>query len=177
MRRRHRRPPLSPYQRALLKLEALETRVLPAAISLLGQPPWLPVGPGPINNGQPVGITVPGSPPISNPVSGSISALAVQPDRPGQPGNPDIVFAGTVNGGIWETTNATADRPTWTPLTDLFSSPSISALAYDLSDPDLKTLYAGTGTVSSARRGSGEGLLKTTDGGAHWTALDDPLLE
>jgi hypothetical protein len=68
---------------------------------------WVEQGPGPIINGQDVGLTNP-----TNPVSGAINAIATVP------GDPNTLYVAAVNGGIWKTTNATAATPTWTPLTD-----------------------------------------------------------
>ena len=63
------------------------------------------------------------------PVAGAVEVLA--PD----PSNPDILYAGTVNGGVWKTTNATAASPTWVPLTDRLPSLAISDLAFSPADP------------------------------------------
>ena len=51
-------------------------------------PPWVEQGPGPILNGQDEGLT-------NNPVAGAINAIV--------PISADIVFVGTVNGGVWKT--------------------------------------------------------------------------
>jgi hypothetical protein len=98
-----------------------------------------------------------------NPVAGAIQAIAVDPN------NANTLYVGTVNGGVWKTTQDQSSSPQWTTTTDLFPSLSISALAFN---PGGTTLYAGTGNFSSAGQGDqGAGLLKTTDGGAHWTVL------
>jgi len=60
-------------------------------------PTWVEQGPGPTINGQTQGLTNP-----SNPVSGAINAIATDPT------NPNLVYVGTVNGGIWKSTNATS---------------------------------------------------------------------
>ena len=102
--------------------------------------------------------------PGPNPVAGAINAIV--PD----PSSADIVFVGTVNGGVWKTTNATAASPTWTPLTDtLLPALSINSLA--VSPVDSNTLFAGTGSTSSdAFYGCpGFGVARSTDGGATWT--------
>ncbi len=48
-----------------------------------------------------------------NPAAGAINAIVPSPTDSG------VVFAGTVSGGVWKTSNATAAIPTWTPLTDM----------------------------------------------------------
>jgi hypothetical protein len=121
---------------------------------------WVEQGPGPIlGNGLTEGM--PGSP-----VAGAVEALV--PD----PTNPDVLYAGTANGGVWKTTNATAASPSWTPLTDLqLPALSINSLAVSPVHPD--TVFAGTGSMSSFYQdGSpGFGLARSTDGGATWKVL------
>src|SRR5205823_220654 len=105
-------------------LELLEDRAL-LAVALTGVPAWLAEGPGPILGGQTEGLNfdLAHAPAIfTNPVSGAINAIAADPIIP------DRVFVGTVGGGIWRTTTATAGSPTWTPLTDAFPSLSIRDL-------------------------------------------------
>jgi photosystem II stability/assembly factor-like uncharacterized protein len=101
-------------------------------------------------------------------VVGAIKAVAAHPT------NPDIVYAGAVNGGVWRTTNARDARPTWVQLTDAQESLSIGALEFDPKDSTRRTLLAGTGRFSSLLRMGGAliGLLRTTDGGASWTTID-----
>ncbi len=111
-----------------------------------------------------------------NETSGAAHAVVAHPS------NANIMYIGTVNGGIWKTTDATAGSPTWTPLTDFEQSLSIGALEMDPGNPDI--LLAGTGRFSSFggdppfQRAGGDlsGLLRTTDGGTTWTAIQDPLL-
>ena len=79
----------------------------------------------------------------NNQISGAIQAIAVDPT------NPNIMYVGSVNGGIWKTTNATAASPHWVPLTDNLPSLSIGALAFDPTDATHQTLIAGIGATSS----------------------------
>ena len=120
---------------------------------------WKEQGPGPIINGQDIGLTNP-----NNPVSGAVNAIATVP------GNANTVYVGTVNGGIWKTTNATAATPTWTPLTDT-QLPALSIRSLAISPLDSKLIFAGTGSSSSdANLGSpGFGVAKSIDGGTKWT--------
>jgi photosystem II stability/assembly factor-like uncharacterized protein len=125
--------------------------------------PWLVEGPGPSHNGQLEGIP-------NRPITGAINALAAHPT------NPDILYLGAVNGGIWRTANATAAQPVWTSQTDFLSSLSIGrdALQFDPTDPTFNTLVAGSGRSSSFGSAGGNriGLLRTTNGGTNWAVLD-----
>jgi hypothetical protein len=123
--------------------------------------PWQPVGPAPTFGGQVEGI-------VNREVAGAVEALAQHPS------NADILYIGSVNGGIWRSTNATAASPTWTRLTDTLGTLSISALEFDPTDATRQTLLAGTGRTSSYGGEGGEliGLLRTTNGGTTWTNLN-----
>lgn len=122
---------------------------------------WIEQGPGPTTNGQTQGLTNP-----TNPVSGAINAIATDPI------NSNLVYVGTVNGGIWKSTNATATNPTWTPLTD-FQLPALSIRSLAINPVDSNTIFAGTGSSSSlSSLGSpGFGVARSTDGGNTWTVL------
>jgi len=80
------------------------------------------------------------------------------------------VFAGSVAGGLWKTTNIFADEIQWTAINDFFGNMAITALAQDPTDADV--MYFGTGEGyfnSDAIRG--DGIWKSTDGGATWSQL------
>jgi hypothetical protein len=161
-RRRSRRRPAS------LTLEVLEDRTVPTAV-LTGVPTWLSQGPAPELNGDSSLL-----PAQNNQVSGALESIAVNPANTAQ------IVVGTVNGGVWRTTNADPAHPTaisWTPLTDQLGSLAIGAVAFDPADPTGNTFYAGTGlfTNSFDTGGAAVGLYKTTDAGAHWTLLGQTL--
>ncbi len=58
----------------------------------------------------------------------------------GVPGDSTTFYFGSVNGGVWKTTDA---GTVWTPIFDKQPVGSIGAIAVAPSDP--KTIYAGTG--------------------------------
>jgi len=160
---RKQRSPLRPRPHRNLRIEQFEER------ALLSIGTWMPLGPGPIDYGQTEHVAPKDtSGQYLNEVVGAIQAVVASPT------NPDILFVGTVNGGIWRTNNATAASPTWTPLTDNTKSLSIGAIAFDPTDPSGQTLVAGVGCWSAYSREGGilSGILRTTDGGATWSQLD-----
>ena len=114
---------------------------------------WQGIGPAPIggaNLNQ-----------FKSEVTGRVSALLVHPH------NPDIVYLGAAQGGLWKTIDG---GTTWIPLTDGQPSLAVGALAFD--PTNLNTLYVGTGEPSNSGDSYyGAGILKTTDGGATWAQL------
>ncbi len=85
----------------------------------------------------------------------------------GVPGRPHEFFIAAVNGGIFKTTDT---GRTWTPVFDDQPSASVGALAVAPSAPD--TIYAGSGEGRQRPDlAVGDGIYKSTDGGAHWTHL------
>src|SRR5436190_22834284 len=99
-----------------LVLEPLEVRIAPASINLQNVPTWVAQGPGPISGGQSDSITVTGTPAVSDPVSGAVTAIAIRPN------DSKVVYIGTTNGGVWKTDDITIARPVWSTNTDQFSS-------------------------------------------------------
>ena len=118
--------PVEPHQRgkALIELgkqqeELTKRRQSPFKNSLLAT--WTPIGPAPII--------------FANlRYSGRVTAIAVHPT------NPDIVFAGAAQGGVYRSTNGGIS---WTPLMDGAQSLAIGAIAIAPSNPEI--VYVGTG--------------------------------
>jgi FG-GAP-like repeat len=124
-----------------------------AASNEAPQSAWVPLGPAPI------------------PVSGSTSysgrtvAIAVHPT------NPNIVYAGAAQGGLYRSVNGGA---TWTPLMDSALSLAIGAVAISPSDPS--TVYVGTGEAGLCGSGCfiGVGVYRITNADTN-PVLSGPL--
>jgi len=84
---------------------------------------WTSIGPAPLPNG---------------PFSGRITSIAVDPT------NPNVIYLGAAQGGVWRTTNGGAS---WTAIFDLAESMAVGALA--IAPSDHTTLYVGTGEYNS----------------------------
>ncbi len=85
----------------------------------------------------------------------------------GVPGHPNLFYIGVANGGIWKTDDA---GRTWTPLFDSQPTGSIGALAVAPSNTNV--IYAGSGEgLQRPDLAVGDGIYKSTDGGANWTHL------
>jgi hypothetical protein len=101
-----------------------------------------------------------------NNIGGRTRSMMV--DRRDATGN--TVFAGSVSGGIFKTTNFLSATPTWSPIDDKLANLAINALVQDRNTPN--TMYAGTGegwfNLDAVR---GAGIFKSTDGGTTWTQL------
>jgi photosystem II stability/assembly factor-like uncharacterized protein len=92
--------------------------------------------------------------------SGRVVEIVPHPD------DPTVLYVAMSGGGVWKTTNALADQPTWTPKTESLGSLSCGALALDPKNP--QTLYLGLGDSFD---GTGIGFTKSTNGGDTWDAI------
>ncbi len=147
---------------SFLKVKGLPVWLLLTPCAVFSQQVWTAQAPGPNTQGQVENID-------DGEVVGAINTVAVHPT------NPNIIYAGAVNGGIWRTSDGMAAVPTWDCQTDHQKSLSIGALEFDPTDTTNRTLVAGTGCFSSFGSCGGDarsGLLRTTDDGATWTAID-----
>ena len=80
------------------------------------------------------------------------------------------VWAGSVGGGLWKTTDITAASPTWTVANDLFGNLAITSITQDPSNPLIMYFCTGEG-YSNIDAIRGLGVWKSTNGGASWAQL------
>jgi PKD repeat protein len=78
------------------------------------------------------------------------------------PSNPQIIFAGAPQGGLWKSEDA---GNTWTPLTDGQPTLGVSSIIVDINNPDIILLGSGDRDAGDA---DGMGVFKSTDGGNSW---------
>jgi photosystem II stability/assembly factor-like uncharacterized protein len=116
--------------------------VVTSALTPVGN--WAPLGPTTSTGGY-AGI-------------GRINCIAFDP------GNSSVIYIGSAGGGVWKTTNG---GTSWTALTDFVGSLGASDILVDPANPN--TLYLATGD-GDGRDSPSIGVLKSTDGGASWSA-------
>ncbi|MGH2574696.1 MAG: WD40/YVTN/BNR-like repeat-containing protein, partial [Ignavibacteria bacterium] len=73
-------------------------------------------------------------------IEGRITTVAIHPT------NPQVVYAGCANGGVWKSTNFCQS---WVSVFDNQNTSSIGALAIDPTNGDI--IYCGTGEANSLR--------------------------
>ncbi len=90
----------------------------------------------------------------------------------GDPTKPSVFYFGSVNGGVWKSTNG---GTSWRNITDGTSNiSSVGAIAVAPSDPNV--IYAGGGEADLREDWTyGDGMYRSTDAGRTWThlGLDD----
>ncbi|WP_438422911.1 WD40/YVTN/BNR-like repeat-containing protein [Aquimarina macrocephali] len=88
-------------------------------------------------------------------------------DLENHPTNDKILYAGTAGGGVWKSSNGGAS------FSSVFDdhAQSIGVVKIDPNDPD-NTIWVGTGEIWTRNSVSiGDGLYKSTDGGANWKKM------
>ncbi len=93
-------------------------------------------------------------------IGGRVTDLAVHP------GNPDLYYIATADGGVFKTTD---DGGSWRPLLDHAASLAVGSVTLDPTDPAV--LWVGTGEVNPGGGSAafpGIGMLRSIDGREHW---------
>jgi hypothetical protein len=102
----------------------------------------------------------------STTVNGRIDSIAVNPN------DPNVIYIGTTDGGVWKTLDAGS---AWTPLTDhepMLGIGEPNSIAIDPNNTNV--LYVGTsinGSAQGIQYNQTLGVMKSTDGGGSWIVL------
>lgn len=142
--------PVEAYQGAVKAelADQLAGRLMPQAEQ------WTPLGPAPLKD-----ITYGGD--SAQNTSGRATTVVIHPT------NPQIVFIGAAQGGIWKSTNGAASFASVSE--SILPSLAIKVIRFAPSDP--RIMYAGTGEPHGSTGIYGMGVLKSTDGGESWQGL------
>jgi len=97
-------------------------------------------------------------------VGGRTRAIMFDPNDPTR----ETVFAGGVTGGLWKNTAISNSGSTWTRV-NISDNLNVSCLAYDPNNTNV--FYVGTGESWTTGDGGGDGVWKSTNGGATWTKV------
>jgi len=165
----HSRFALSPAQMLARARGLYRAQVAASSTSGSSTPVWQPVGPAKVVTSA-----------YGN-VAGRVTSIAVDPSD--STGN--TVYVGTAFGGVWKSANAAGDSSSVTlvPLTDSVyssisgfdSAPSLSIGAVSVQPVSAGTapvILAGTGVPNDTTASYfGAGILRSTDGGNHWTLI------
>lgn len=114
---------------------------------------WQNLGPAPLND-----ITYGGD--SYQDASGRMLSVVVHPN------DPNTIFIGAAQGGIWKSTNY---GQSFYPVSEHLPSLAIKVIRFAPSNPNI--MYAGTGEPHSSTSIYGQGVLKSTDGGETWVHL------
>lgn len=83
------------------------------------------------------------------------------------PANPNLMWVGSVSGGIWRTTDAGG---WWYPVDDFMANLAVTSMVMDPANPSV--IYAATGEGFGNQDAlPGAGIFKSVNGGANWNQL------
>src|SRR2546421_1190919 len=117
-------------------------------------PAWAALGPTPIPNGQTIPADANGISLTQAPVSGRLTAVAIDP------ADPNTAYVGAAQGGVYQTRNGGL---TWTPLMDSAITLAVGSLELDPTDATANTLVVGSGEANfSGDSYAGFGVYKLT---------------
>ncbi|HYU35191.1 MAG TPA: hypothetical protein VEW48_23815 [Thermoanaerobaculia bacterium] len=137
------------------------TAILSASVLALALPllPTAPLAADPIDPSLFAGLKARSIGPAA--MSGRVS------DVVGVESNPDVLYVGSANGGVWKTVNGGL---TWDPVFDSQKVASVGAIAVFQANPDV--VWVGTGEDNPRNSVSvGWGVYRSLDGGRTWKHL------
>lgn len=100
-----------------------------------------------------------------NNIAGRVRGIMFDPNDPLN----RRVFAGGVSGGLWVIDDITNPNASWNRVTDVPENISVKEIIYDPND--LNTFYIASGESYVQGDIIGNGVYKSTDGGANWTQI------
>ena len=116
---------------------------------------WTAIGPAPIPNGQTIPADANGISLTQAPVSGRLTAIAIDP------ADPNTAYVGAAQGGVYQTRDG---GTTWTPLMDSADTQAVGSLELDPTDSTGNTLWIGSGESNfSGDSFAGLGVYKITN--------------
>jgi photosystem II stability/assembly factor-like uncharacterized protein len=163
LRGRDQEVPEGARERAIQQMERQEKMIKsrPAATSirtLVNTTDWVFIGPNPIPLGQTQGTRVP--------VSGRTISIAIHPT------NPDIVYVGTAQGGLYKSINGGTN---WSKLFE-FELETLAIGAITIDPTDSSIVYVGTGeNGQSADSFAGKGLYIIRNANSATPTLNGPF--
>ena len=102
-----------------------------------------------------------------NNVGGRTRAVAWDPnDTKGKK-----VWAGAVTGGLWYNNDITSAASSWVSVSDVWANVTVSCIAFDPNDSKIMYIGTGEGWGSSSSSSRGQGIYKSTDGGATFNLI------
>ncbi len=105
-----------------------------------------------------------------NNVGGRTRAILVDAND----GTGNTIFAASVSGGLWKTTDITQATPNWVSVDDFFDNMAITSIAQNPNDPDSILFGTGEGYFNSDAV-KGNGIWLSVDGGTNWTQLPSTI--
>ena len=127
----------------------------PLITPLIVGPAWTAIGPAPIPNGQTEPADANGISLTQAPVSGRLTAVAIDPT------DPNTAYVGAAQGGVYQTRDG---GTTWTALMDAANTQAVGSLELDPTDATGNTLLIGSGESNFAVDSfAGLGVYKITN--------------
>ncbi len=134
-------------------ISAISPFLITTPFSVVG-PTWTALGPAPIPNGQTIPADANGISLTQAPVSGRVTAVAIDP------ADPNTAYVGTAQGGLYQTRDG---GTTWTALMDNAMTLAVGSLELDPTDLTGNALLVGSGESNfSGDSYAGFGVYKLT---------------